>query len=156
MENREQVIALVKALNITAEELGIQPEVKTVPDKQLLHELSEMISGEEINKETARDYFDKKYWHDLGIEEKKYSIYEVRLSKTIYKKINVAVPENTSKYDVMDYVGNLSNLDNDFPDDEDDWNDDDTTEFECLTKEEIEAKFGQDDLWNYDDFADED
>jgi len=150
MENREQVIALVKALGITPEELGIEPKVIT--DKQLIHEISEMIRQDEIEKEHAREFFDEKYWDDLGIAQKEYRVVKVSLRKTIYKHVDVVIPQDEPLCGARDYVMNLGDLDNDYPEDEDDWEEYDEEEMvDRLTKKEIENRFDSDDIWNYDD-----
>lgn len=154
---RENIIELVKALGITAEELGIKPEIKTITEKdeQLFHEVSEMIHETEMDLELVRDYINEKYWDDLGIRpEKRYKVIKVTLEKTVYKDIKVAIPEDTDEDDVMYYVDGLHNLDTDYPDDEEDW------EFsgsdiadDNITAKEIDDKYGSE-LWNYDDYED--
>lgn len=153
---RENIIELVKALGITAEELGIKPEIRTVTEKdnQFIHEVSEYIKYRE-DGETAREYIDEKYWDDLAIRpENRYKVINVTLQKTIYKDIKVAIPNDADEDDVMDYVDGLWNLDTDCPDDEERW------EFngsnmadDNITAREIDNKYGTE-LWNYDDYED--
>lgn len=149
---RQTVIELVKALGITAEELGVEPIVKTVTEKdtQLIHEISQYIKERE-DEETARDYISEKYWDDLGIRpEKKYKIVTVKLQKTLYAEVKVAMPEDENEGDAEDYI-NMYGIDSD---DEDDWEVDRTyVDTEDLTKKEIKNRYGEDDIYNYDDFA---
>ena len=154
---RTKIIELVKALGITAEELGIKPEtqIKTVIEKdtQFIHEVSQMIIGMDIQEE-ARENINEKYWDDLGIAEKKYKIVKCKMAKTIYKDIYVAMPEDEDEdYYAGRCVGDTSNLDNDYPDDEEDWEIGDIEiEEEDLTESEVNRR-GQDEIWNYNDFA---
>lgn len=149
---RQTVIELVKALGITAEELGVEPIVKTVTEKdtQLIHEISQYIKERE-DEETARDYISEKYWDDLGIRpEKKYKIVTVKLQKTLYAEVKVAMPEDENEGDAEDYI-NMYGIDSD---DEDDWEVDRTyVDTEDLTKKEIKNRYGEDDIYNYDDFV---
>lgn len=157
MNDREYIIAKAKELGVTAEELGIEPIVKTVTTKdyEFIRQVGCLLSGFEIDAEDARDYFPEEYWDDLGIAPQKYKVVKVRVEKTIYKEIYVAMPEDRDTDNVDDYIGySLSNLDNDYPDDEDDWeiNDYEVDE-DNLTEDEVNRR-GQDEIWNYNDFAD--
>ena len=155
MNEREYIIGKAKELGITAEELGIEPEVRIKRDMELVEEIRELIDKLEIDPEDARAIISEEYWDDLGIPKKKYKLVKVRLSKTIYKNITVAMPEDEDTGNVDDYVEYLDNLDTDYPEDEDDWEIDDyETEDEDLTKEEVE-RYGQDEIWNYNDFDEE-
>lgn len=155
--NREKIIELVKALGITAEELGIKPEIKTITEKdtQFIHEVSQMIIGMDIEEE-ARDNINEKYWDDLGIRpEKKYKVVGVKVKKEIYKEIKVVMPDDEDSGNVENYIGNMDYLDNDYPDDEEDWEIDDyDTLKEELTAKEICYHYNTDDIWNYNDFED--
>lgn len=153
---RTKIIELVKALGITAEELGIEPRVKlqTIKDEQFVRETKNLIDGEEIDAETARTYFSEEYYEDLGIAEKKYKIVKCKMAKTIYKDILIAMPEDVDEnYEAESYISNTDNLDNDYPDDEEDWElNDIEIEEEDLTESEVNRR-GQDEIWNYNDFA---
>lgn len=156
MNEREYIIAKAKELGITAEELGIAPVVKTVTEKDddFIRQVGRLLSGFEIDAEDARDYFAEDYWEDLGIAEKKYKIVKATVKKTIYKDVYVAMPEDENDYNVNEYLDNLDNLDNDYPDDEEEWEVDDyEVDEEGLTENEVNNR-SQDEIWNYDDFAD--
>lgn len=150
MNEREYIIEKAKELGVTAEELGVEPREVIVKDTQLIHEVSEMIHSMET-EEDARDYINEKYWDDLGIRPpKKYKVMNVRLSKTIYKDIKVVIPED-EEY-VEDYIDYLYNLDNDYPDDEEDWEIGDYDSIrEDLTEDEIKSNYSEDEIWNYND-----
>lgn len=149
---RQSVIEIVKSLGITAEELGVEPIVKTVTEKdtQLIHEISQYIKERE-DEETARDYISEKYWDDLAIRpEKKYKIVTVKLQKTMYAEVKVAMPEDECDGNVEDYI-DMYNIDSD---DEDDWELDRTyTDTDDLTEKEIKNRYCEDDIYNYNDFA---
>ena len=154
MNEREYIIAKAKELGITAEELGVVPEVKTVTakDYNFIKQVGCLLSGFEIDPEDARDYFAEEYWEDLGIAEKKYKIFKVTVKKTIYKDIYVAMPEDEYDYNVTEYLDNIDNIDNDYPDDEEEWEVDDyVLDEDDLTEDEVNNR--GDDIWNYDDFA---
>ena len=158
MTEREYIINKARELGVTAEELGFakQIETVTVKDEELYHDLRDYIEYND-DPETARDYFDEKYWDDLGIRpEKKYKIVEVMLEKKIYQKIKVVMPEDEDESNVNDYVGyNLNDLENDNPYDEDDWDYDYYEEVESgMTAKEIGYKYSYEDIWNYDDIED--
>ena len=150
---RQTVIELVKALGITAEELGVEPTVKTVTEKdtQLIHEISQYIKERE-DEETARDYISEKYWDDLAIRpEKKYKILTVKLQKTLYAEIKVAMPEDEDEGNAEDYIDDIQYIDSD---DEEDWEVDRTyVEEEDMTEKEIKNRYSENDIYNYDDFA---
>lgn len=154
MNEREYIIGKAKELGITARELGIQPEIKTVTekDKQLIHEISAYIKYQE-DDETARDYFNEKYWESLGIQKKKYKIVKCRMEKTIYKDIYIAMPEDEDTGNVNDYIDGTDSLDNDYTDDEEEWevNDYNVDEWD-LTEEDVNKK--GEDIWNQDTFED--
>lgn len=155
INEREYIVAKAKELGITAEELGIEPRVETIRDEQFIHEVSEYIKDRE-DEEVARDYINEKYWDDLGIlPEKKYKIVECRLSKTIYKNVMVAIPEDEDNDFAENCLDNVDyDLDTESPDDEDDWEVDDCYGHENdLTERQIKDSYDQDDIWNYDDFA---
>ncbi len=153
MNEREYIIGKAKELGITAQELGIQPEIKTVTekDKQLIHEISEYIKYYE-DDEMARDYFNEKYWEDLGIQKKKYKIVKCKMEKTIYRNIYVAMPEDEDTDRVNNYIEGTDYLDNDNTDDEEEWevNDYNVDEWD-LTEEDVDKK--GEDVWNQDTFA---
>jgi len=155
MEERARIIELVKTLGITAEELGITPEVKR--DEVFVREVRKLIETEEIDAEEARNYFREEYWKDLGIDEKKYKIVKCHMSKMIYKDIYVAMPEDEDEeMRIEKYTNHLENLEIDYPDDEDDW------DFAGITVDETdlpesEVRYRSRDgreIWNEDDFAD--
>lgn len=152
--DREKIIELVKALGITAEELGIEPRVETIRDEQFIHEVSEYIKDKE-DEETARDYINEKYWDDLGIcFKKKYKVVECRLEKKIYKNILVAMPEEDDSSNVEDYYDYYYVDDNDC-DYEDEWETDYVNNHQTnLTAEQLRNCYG-DDVINCDDFEGE-
>lgn len=150
---RQSVIEIVKSLGITAEELGVQPEIKTVTEKdeQLIHEVSEYIKERE-DEETARDYINEKYWDDLAIRpKKKYKIVTVKLQKTLYAEVKVAMPEDEDEGNAEDYIDDIQYIDSD---DEEDWEVDRTyVEEEDMTEKEIKNRYSENDIYNYYDFA---
>lgn len=155
MEERARIIELVKTLGITAEELGITPEVKR--DEVFVREVRKLIDGEGIDAEEARNYFSEEYWKDLGIAEKKYKIVKCHMSKMIYKDIYVAMPEDEDEeMRIEEYATNLENLEIDYPVDEDDW------DFAGITVDETDLTAGEvryrsrdgREIWNEDDFVD--
>lgn len=154
---RNDVISLAKELNITPEELGITPKVVTEKDEQLFHEVGEFIRENEL-EEVARDSINEKYWEDLGIKpEKKYKVVEVRVEKRIYNNLKVAIPIDEEEYNVDAYYDTYD-LDADMPDDEDDWEVNDTSIYDSnngdgLTKAELDRRYG-DDLYNRYDLED--
>lgn len=153
MNEREYIIAKAKELGITAEELGIKPETQIKKDEQLIHEVSEMIHEMEMDLELVRDYISEKYWEDLAIAKKKYKVVKTTVQKTVYKDIFVAMPEDEDIDRINHYVGSLDNLDTDYPDDEEDWEISDyEVDEDNLTEDEVNRR-GEDDIWNYNDFA---
>ena len=164
MNEREYIIAKAKELGITAEELGVEDykanliqlrnNCQFVSDQrdELIIALRKLIVSCEIDPETAREYVSPDYWEDLGIAEKKYKIFKVTVKKTIYKDIYVAMPEDEYDYNVTEYLDNIDNIDNDYPDDEEEWEVDDyVLDEDDLTEDEVNNR--GDDIWNYDDFA---
>ena len=156
MTIKENIIAVAKELQITAEDMGFTPVIETkevvVKDEKLIRELKEMIAGMVLNHEDVRENISEEYWDDLDIREKpKYKIVEVKLNKTIYKTINVAIPEDESADDAENYIDDYP--DNDYPDDEEDWEVEycDVME-EDLTADEIKADYEDYTLWNYNNF----
>ena len=63
------------------------------------------------------------------------------------------MPEDEDTDNVDNYIESLYNLDNDYPDDEEDW---EISDYEVdendLTEDGVNRR-GQDEIWNYDDFA---
>ena len=153
MENfREGIIKAVKAMGITASELGIYPVTRYEVDIDFLKGVQKLIGYEDIDPATARDCIPEKYWEDLGIAEKTYQVVRVTLSKTIRQDIYVAIPDDTSIYDVGDYINNMEEVEWD-EDEGDDWEvDDQNTEESNITAEEVRDNYTQGDLWNFDDF----
>lgn len=156
MNEREYIIAKAKELGITAEELGIETrvQIREVRDDTFTEQVRKLIVEMGIDPEDARTIIDDDYWEDLGIAEKKYKIVKATVKKTIYKDVYVAMPEDENDYNVNEYLDNLDNLDNDYPDDEEEWEIDDyEVDEEGLTESEVNNR-SQDEIWNYDDFAD--
>lgn len=152
--NIERLKELIKENGLTAEMLGIAPKIETVRDTELIRQMRQFIVGMEIEPEQARENFSEKYWEDLGIQKKKYKIVKVKMEKTIYKDIYVAMPEDEDTDNVDNYIESLYNLDNDYPDDEEEWevNDYEVDE-DNMTADEVNRR-GQDEIWNYNDFED--
>ena len=62
------------------------------------------------------------------------------------------MPEDEYDYNVTEYLDNIDNIDNDYPDDEEEWEVDDyVLDEDDLTEDEVNNR--GDDIWNYDDFA---
>lgn len=152
--NIERLKEIIKANGFTAEMLGIAPKIETVRDTELIRQMRQFIVGMEIEPEQARENFSEKYWEDLGIQKKKYKVVRVKMEKTIYKDIYIAMPEDEDTDNVDNYIGSLYNLDNDCPDDEEEWevNDYEVDE-DDMTADEVNRR-GQDEIWNYNDFED--
>ena len=152
--NIERLKEIIKANGLTAEMLGVAPKIETVRDEELIRQMRQFIVGMEIEPEQARENFSEKYWEDLGIQKKKYKVVKVRMEKTIYKDIYVAMPEDEDTDNVDNYIGSLYNLDNDCLDDEEDWevNDYEVDE-DNLTADDVNRK-NQDEIWNYNNFED--
>lgn len=149
---RENIIEAVKAMGITANELGICPVTRYEVDIDFLKGVQKLIGYEDIDPATARDCIPEKYWEDLGIAEKTYQVVRVTLSKTIRQDIYVAIPDDTSIYDVGDYINNMEEVEWD-EDEGDDWEvDDQNTEESDMTAEEVRNNYTQGELWNFDDF----
>jgi hypothetical protein len=151
--NLERLKEIIKANGLTAEMLGIAPKIETVRDEELIRQMRQFIAGGGM-EEPARMDFSEKYWEDLGIQKKKYKVVKVRMMKTIYKDIYVAMPEDEDTDNVDNYIESLYNLDNDCPDDEEEWevNDYEVDE-DNMTADEVNER-GQDEIWNYNDFED--
>lgn len=151
--NIEKLKEIIKANGFTAEMLGIAPKIETVRDEELIRQMRQFIAGGGM-EEPARMDFSEKYWEDLGIQEKKYKVVKVRMEKTIYKDIYVAMPEDECTDNVDTYIGDTYNLDNDYLDDEEDWevNDYEVDE-DNMTADDVNER-GQDEIWNYNDFED--
>lgn len=155
MTEREYIINKAKEYGVTLEELGIIREVEikevAVPDKQFIHEVSQMIHGMDM-EDDARENISEKYWEDLAIvPQKKYKIVEVTLKKEIYKKVKVAMPEdaNESSCNSIDY----DYISKDYLYDEDDWEVDDyDTMYEDMTADDIRDRYDSDDVVNISDF----
>lgn len=150
----EKLKEIIKTNGLTAEMLGIAPKIETIRDTELIRQMKQFIIGMEIEPEQARENFSEKYWEDLAIQKKKYKVVKVRMEKTIYKDIYVAMPEDEDTDNVDNYIESLYNLDNNYPDDEEDWevNDYEIDE-DNMTADEVNRR-GQDEIWNYNDFED--
>ena len=141
MENaitREEIIAKVREMGITKEEIGWTDEYKSLyinlrrsidcldaNYNELIDNVKELIDNGTVTKYEAREVFDKELWEDLGIEEPKFKVVEVKLAKTIYQTVQVVIPNNESSYNAGDYI-DFSQIDNDDCDDEEEWEVDDT------------------------------
>lgn len=148
--DKEKIIEMVKALGLTAEELGFEEKIKR--DEEFDELVKRFINALNL-KDKARDYFSEKYHELLGIQEK-YKILEVRMARTIYKDIRVAIPQDEDDLNMWDYLPDLNyELSNDYPDDEDDWSDERYNTFEeNLTADQVRYECCEEDLINYSDF----
>ena len=120
---RETTIEAAKAMRITPRELGYEPEIVYRDNPQLISDIRDMIDLMKLDPSECRDYISKEYWSDLGIEEAKYQIVEVKFSKTIYKTVQVVMPatELASHWDDF-YDTTYNSIDDvDGETDEDDW-----------------------------------
>ena len=151
--NLERLKEIIKTNGLTAEMLGIAPKIETIRDTELIEQMRKVIK-QFAAPEDARDYISEKYWEDLGIQKKKYKVVRVRMMKTIYKDIYVAMPKDEDTDNVDNYIESLYNLDNDCPNDEEKWevNDYEVDE-DDMTADEVNRR-GQDEIWNYNDFED--
>lgn len=158
-QERNELIQLAKEQNITAEELGIVPTIIKERDVEFFDNVARFIKEYEL-EEKARDCIEEKYWDDLGIRPiPKYQVIEVKLEKRIYRNIKVAIPIDEDAYNVDDYF-NTYDLDMDYvdPDDEDDWEIEDTSVYdsndgEGATIERLINHYG-DDIYNRYDLVD--
>lgn len=149
--DKEKIIEMIKALGLTAEELGFTDTIKRDTE---FDELVKCFIDELDFKDKARDYFPEKYHELLDIKQEKYKILEVRMARTIYKDIRVAIPQDEDDYNMWDYLPDLNyELSNDYPDDEDEWGDERCNTFEeNLTADQVRYKCCEEDLINYSDF----
>lgn len=156
--DRGKVIELVKALDITAEELGIQPEVK--PDEMFVQNVKEFIE-QYSSKEKAKEFFSDEYYELLGFkEEKKYKLVELQLSKTIYKNVRVILDMDESDGDAFckgdDYADFDYNLSVDYPDDEDCWEEDNVRVIDDdLNRSDIKYSYDPETIWNYEEIEED-
>lgn len=144
---REKVIELVKALGITAEELGIEPKQQSVEKYgEMIREISQMIKGMDIEEE-ARDNINEMFWEELGITpKKKYKIVRCRMAKTLYQNVYVVMPEDEDEDIAEDYIDDADTIDVNNPDSETDWEMMDCDIYrEGLTADEVEEMY---DVWN--------
>lgn len=149
--DKEKIIEMIKALGLTAEELGFTDTIKRDTE---FDELVKRFIDELDLKNKAKDYFPEKYYDTLGIEKDKYKIVEVRLSRKIYKEVLVAIPEDDEPYDVWDYLPDVDyELDNDYPDEQDNWEDEQIRTIEDnLTAEDVKYHHCEEDLMNFENF----
>ena len=150
---REATIEAAKAMKVTPRELGYEPEIVYETDPRLIQLVKDIIKvcDADIDNGTLRDCVPEEYWKDLGIEEEKYKVVEVTLTKTIYAKVKVAVPvkeyEDDEEGSIYDAIGDTSYLDTD---DEDEW------EIDSYDEEYGEKTYSQlcdrADLWNESEF----
>lgn len=166
---REETINSVKrqiaTYSITQEDLGYMPRVETrvekVPDEEFIEAVKTYIqSVEEV--ECARECFPEKYWEQLDIvPEKKYTVVNVKVQKTISQIVRVAVPEDcdcfssgTLASDIVEQA-DLSVLDDNDSEIEEDWYVEDTDiEEQDMTADQVRHEYGGD-LFNADDFDEE-
>ena len=147
--NIENLREIIQANRISARELGFKPQ----KDTELIEQIRNVIE-DCVAEEDARRYFSEKYWEDLGIAKKKYQIVQCEMRKVIYKNIYIAMPDGKNANDAENYIGSLDNLDNEYPDDEEDWElYDANVDMYELTAEDVKLE-GQDKIWNYCDFED--
>ena len=163
MSFRSETIEAVKAMGITAKELGFGDAdalqtlciAKSKQYDSLTNALVRLIKELDI-KETAREIIPEEFWDDLEIAEKKYKIVKAKVSKMVYAEVLVAVPEDASNFDIEDALDiSYSNQDalDDYITESDDWEYEDyDEEDDGLTEAEIMDQYDQSELWNYDDF----
>lgn len=151
-EFRGEIIETVKKLKITPQELGVEPEVRYKEDKRLIEGIRNMIDYADISAEDARAYIPEEYWKEVGIEEIEYSIVEVTMYKTVRQTIRVAVESDKADDDeaIYEAIGDLTYLDDNPNDDEDDWAISDSGIVERnLTADDVKRKSN---LYNEEDF----
>ena len=166
---REETINHIKmelaSYNITEAELGFQPvtvpKLIPVPDKEFIEAVKDLIHEEDL-AEQAREYIPDKYWEQLDIvPEKKYTVVNVKVQKTISQIVRVAVPEDcdcfsagTLASDIVEQA-DLSVLEASDSEIEEDWYVEDTDiEEQDMTAEQVRHEYCCE-LFNADDFDEE-
>lgn len=162
---RTETINAVKSMGITAKELGFGDAealqtlciAKSKQYDNLTNAVAKLIKVLDA-KEDAREFIPKEFWEDLEIADKKYKVVRAKVSRMVYAEVLVAIPEDGESYDVEDALDiSWSNSDAlaDYVSDEDDWEYEDYYEVtNSLTESEVKERYGQDELWNYEDLAD--
>ena len=148
---RETTIEAAKAMKVTPRELGYTPEIVYETDPRLIQILKDTFKVAEIDEGTQRDIVPEEYWEALGIKEEKYKVVEVKLHKTVYTTVKVAVKAEDYDEDendaIWDAIGDEDYLD---PDDEDGWEIDNyDEEYEEKTYDQLSRRT---DLYNDGDF----
>jgi len=148
---RENVICMAKQMNVTAEELGIQPKVVVtqVPDKELLEYMKKFIADNDLEGE-AKDYFPKEYWDDLELN-KYYKIVDVEVRKVISQTIRVVIPQDADSMKAEEIVeSSISVIGDDDYETEEDWYVYDKDIYdEELTEKEVNSYYS-DEIFNSD------
>lgn len=152
MDFRTETIKAAKAMKVTPRELGYTPEIVYETDPRLIQILKDTFKVAEIDEGTQRDIVPEEYWEALGIKEEKYKVVEVKLSKTVYTTVKVAVKAEDYDEDendaIWEAIGDEVYLNQD---DEDDWNIDDyDEEYEEKTYDQLSRRT---DLWNENEFC---
>ena len=148
--DKEKIIEMIKALGLTAEELGFEEKVKR--DEEFDTIVKRFIKEMNISDD-AKDYFPEKYHKMLGIEDQ-YKVVEVEVSRTITKTVLVAMPAEDPVCDAADYLPDLTyNLDNDYPESETDWEVQDENKItEDMSATQIREEYREEEIMNYSDF----
>lgn len=157
MDFRTETIKAVKAMGITARELGFGDaealEMICVAKSRQFDNLTTAIAKliKELDaEETAREIIDEEFWDDLGITENKYKIVEVKLQKTLYKTVNIVMGNDEDEYNADNYI-DLYAIEDYEADDCDNWEVMSTTELEDdLTRSEAAMKDFENDIDNID------
>ena len=112
--------------------------------------ITDMLKSFDITEDEA-EFFDVK---DI-VFPKLYKIVNVTFRRTQYATVAVVMPDDEDVWSADEYVENKEYLD-DLPDmDADDWEYDDYgIEREGMTKEEFNARYSNDEVWNADDIDD--
>ena len=113
-------------------------------------DIADMLKSFDITEDEA-EFFDVK---DIAFP-KLYKIVNVTFRRTQYATVAVVMPDDEDVWSADEYVENKEYLD-DLPDmDADDWEYDDYgIEREGMTKEEFNARYSNDEVWNADDIDD--
>ena len=148
--DKEKIIEMIKALGLTAEELGFTDTIKR--DEEF-DELVKCFINELDFKDKARDYFPEKYHKMLGIEDQ-YKVVEVEVSRTITKTVLVAMPMEDATCNAADYLPDLDyNLNNDDPDWETDWEVQGENKItDDMSATQIREEYREEEIINYSDF----
>ena len=140
-------------------EVKIEEKNQTIPPIRMQEIAEKVISYIKSNLDTddVKDYLEDAELTEeeaeyFGVKKilypQNYRIVDVELKREQKIKIRIAVPEDNEFYDAEDYIPEMNYLD---PDDDGEWEVDETTEPYGYVKsrEDVLAEYDSDDLYNY-------